>query len=547
MSLQAKILLCFFPTVAVGFLLAFIGIYGTSLVSVEEDAVTEFTGFQNAVIRAEVAHLNFLRSIDNGIRTNAEKITIGRNGYLCDFGKWFYGENSGLKTAEKINVDLAKALRELEQTHLDVHALGGQIIDLWDKKETAAAIQIYDKELLGKARDLLGRLGELGKKSKEFADEHSGKSDRYRNVQTTSLVLTLLIGMAFSLPFAFLTSRNIVRSLKQGVWFAEEIGKGNVNVRLNLTRLDEIGVLGRALDVAAASIEERAKVAESIAEGDLRHHVELASEHDQFGHALKTMVGSLQDSMKQLSETTLSVNTSSSHLASASDEISNSTQLDAEKLSEIVDKLAKINEQTQNNAKSAAEGDQVAGTAKNAAAQGRAKMERMMDSMNKITTGAQEIRKIIRVIDDIAFQTNLLALNAAVEAARAGVHGKGFAVVAEEVRNLAARSAKAARETADLIAQSIQQVEDGSAVAEETSESLNLIAEQADRVSLIISRINTGSTEQLQGLHQINNDIDALNQGTVQKSANAEETAAMARELSGTAETLRKIVARFKV
>ncbi len=239
-------------------------------------------------------------------------------------------------------------------------------------------------------------------------------------------------------------------------------------------------------------------------------------------------------------------------IAAATDQISQGAQTLAEgsaeqasSLQEVSASLEQMSAMTQQNAANAQEADSLSDVAANTAKKGNEAMERMSQAINDIQQSSEETSKIVKTIDEIAFQTNLLALNAAVEAARAGDAGKGFAVVAEEVRNLAQRSAEAAKNTANMIEEAVKNAESGVAISEEVDEALTEIGEGSRRVSELIAEIAAASNEQAGGIEQVNTAPEQMDEVTQQNAANAEESASAAEEISAQTDELRNMVEAF--
>jgi methyl-accepting chemotaxis protein len=317
---------------------------------------------------------------------------------------------------------------------------------------------------------------------------------------------------------------------------------GNSAVRTAISSQDAIGSISSSLDSAFDTMNH--------AVTELQGIYSVGSQLRQ-GSGLKDTLDSaiacIRDSMAEIQAIARANHKGSSRISADAQSLSDGAAVIASNLEEVRASLTEIAGQAKGNAQKSDKAVAVSSRSREIAAEGTQKMAQMNQAMEEITQSSAGIAKVTKLIEDIAFQTNLLALNAAVEAARAGRYGKGFAVVAEEVRSLAARSAKAAQETRAMIVQAGQKVSAGTSIASETTTVLAEIAGEIDEVADLVAEIRAASKEQAQGVEQINLALSGIDDVTQRNAALAENTATSSADITRQAQELLELVARFRL
>ena len=461
---------------------------------------------------------------------------------LSENGDWLFANFTGSK--ELLDAFSDKITRAVEMQHT--------VLELVNTDREAAQAMLLNEyqPLVDEAVDALIKISEVA--------EGSAETDFEETVKMQEELVMLQFGLAggallITVILSLYLTRSITKPLREIEKSAEKIVDGDFEIAISYKSRDELGRLADAFRKMAETLKDvvtdASRLLSEMADGNF--DVRTRAEEHYVGE-FQGLLSSIRKLNRDLSITLGQINRSADQVAAGSDQVSIGAQAlsqgsteQAAAVEELATTIAGISTQVKDTATDALEAKKQSTMAGDEAEECNQQMRDMMNAMEEITRTSDEIGKIIKTIEDIAFQTNILALNAAVEASRAGTAGKGFAVVADEVRNLASKSSVASQNTAELIESSIKAVSRGTQIADSTAQSLVKVVDEVRSASGKVDKIADAAEEQAGAIEQVTLGINQISSVVQTNSATAEESATASQELSEQADILNHLVAKF--
>ena len=551
MKIRTRILGGFMVTVLITIILGVTGFVSNHKMTKTANMQRGLESQNDSITIVLNAHYAWRQALVDAILTG-EKFEGSLDPDACALGQWF--SSGGAKDLS--DHEVIRLLNELDEPHRHIHTEAAYTLELMQSGSAVEARDHLENVIFPDTARVISILTEVQRLNMIMVEESSDEMISLgRSVQTISVILTV-VAIAAALILAFIIANSLSTPITPLSDFMHRAGTtGEIKIyphdleiiKKYSTRKDEIGQCIAGASSFVGHITNISKELGTIAGGDLTADVKPLSDKDEMGLSLKNMIDRLNHMFGDINASTSQVAAGSKQVADGAQSLAQGAQDQASSIEELSNSIAEIAKKTKGNAETAEKTARLAGAIIESAEKGSYQMDEMMAAVGEINHASQNISRVIKVIDDLAFQTNILALNAAVEAARAGQHGKGFAVVAEEVRNLASKSAEAAKETGEMIENSIEKAALGTQIAGETAASLTAIVEGINESSEFIMEIARASEEQSRGIDRIYGGLDHVTHIVQQNSATAQESAAASEEMSSQSVLLEELISHFKI
>lgn len=497
-----------------------------SIGDIREDTIISVLDTQTAATRAS--------SLESWNATNLERMKALETGALGD-------------------QEQLRAYQQMSSYYKTMYSSQLELISMVESGLTPDDLELVEgvKAVERASDDLAAHINDIYSKMMDKA--HLGQENARNSANFTAIIAGVVCVMALILAFVLhlQNKKNIVAPIKQiGNALNTMARSGDLQIKMDAKlseRADELGDMANSLADAMRLLQQNAGVLEQVARGDLTVYANVRSADDILAISINDLVTKLNTLFSNISAEADHVAASSMQVSEGSQSLAQGTTEQASAIQELSASINHISTQSQHSAQQAQSAHELTMHIRQNALDGNVKMSNLVAAVQEIDAACNSISKIIKVIDEIAFQTNLLALNAAVEAAQAGQHGRGFAVVAEEVKTLATRSSNAAKETNDLIANSITKAQEGVSIARGTEDALHDIVTSISNASDIIAEIAAAASNEAASILQITQGVEQVSDVVQLNSATSEESASASAEMSNIASDMKEMISVFIV
>ncbi len=554
LKIRSRMLISYFIIV---FLLLIVGITSMVMLNQSNKRLQEFYNLQfKTVSLAMDARRTVFSARGNILSSIVEYTDTANSNALSDFD-YLYTLIDELKEIEKnlagSSQNGTSQLSEVEQKLNQASTYLPQILDLAKQQKDDESLALYKsnyKPYMDSSRDILTSLCQT---SETNALDSVKESERLAAIADAIVIALIAAAVAISVILALFMSDSIRRPVEEMHQVASRICKGDMNVAITYHSRDELGDMADNMrnmtETVKTLISDINYCMNELAQGNFtvksKNPESYVGDYSNILLAMRAMKNSMSETLAKIESAADQVNAGGDQVSSGAQALAQGATQQASSVEELAATIQDVSKQVESTASHAR-------TAKKENEQSHQQigvcfsdMESLLHAMNKIETHSNEISKVIKTIEDIAFQTNILALNAAVEAARAGAAGKGFAVVADEVRNLASKSAEASKSTTTLIEDTVKAVKEGLELSHETSEALQIVVGSSQKVLDAVGLIAGAAEEQTASISQIAIAVDQISSVVQTNSATSQESAAASEELSSQANVLKQLISRF--
>ena len=494
-------------------------------------------------LTAEVAHYKWASNLSNALYAGTE-FTGSMDPTTCVLGQWLYGE-AGMDDA---TIDQLRS--QLEPLHKELHESAQYVLDLMASNPTQAQ-GYYQETILGNLTTLVGLLDQVVDRGSTLKDESSASMALTIKIMHGTSIVGLALALICLVSLVLYVLKHIVAPILTITQCSEPLQQGRLDFSIPYSADNELGDLALALKKSMSQIhsyvEDINRIMQELSQGnfDVGTSAEYIGDFRTIEQSISSFTVTISDALAQINQAEHKVSDNAEQLSSGAQALAQGATEQASAVQQLYATLDDLSKSAEHNVQSASSAQENARLTGEQVTLSGEQMKQMVAAMVDITDASQEIGKIIKTIEDIAFQTNILSLNAAVEAARAGEAGKGFAVVSSEVRSLATQSDQAAKATKELIENSVQAAERGSKIVDEVSKTLERTLELVVRSNDAIGEIAEAVHSEAESIAQVTEGIGQISSVVQTNSASSEESAAVSTELFEQVRLLQEQIRRF--